>query len=95
MKAFLFALIIFVAVDAGVLNPDFTQRAEEDEVEFSDVAWEMSQGITVQMAKRPWALTMHIRSGAVVSQPLKLSCRHHELWSYSTTPAAVAVNSDA
>jgi hypothetical protein len=95
MKAFLFALIIFVAVDASVVNTDFKQRTEEDEVEFSDVALEMSHGITVQMAKRPWALTMQVRSGRAVWQPLKASCRHHEPWSYSRTPAEVAVNSDA
>jgi len=95
MKAFLFALIIFVAVDASVLNADFKQLAEEDEVEFSDVALEMSHGISVHMVKRPWTLTMHINSGRVVWQPLKLSCRHHEPWRYSRTPAEVAVNSDA
>jgi len=93
MKAFLFALIIFVAVDASVLNADFKQRAEEDEIEFSDVALEMSHGISVQMAKRPWTLTMHISTG-MGWQP-KLNCRYTELWSYSTTPAEVAVNSDA
>jgi len=93
MKAFLFALIIFVAVDASVLNADFKQRAEEDGVEFSDVAVEMSHGISVQVAKRPWTRTMHISTG-MAWQP-KLNCRYTELWSYITTPADVAVNSDA
>ncbi|AYB34004.1 hypothetical protein [Chryseolinea soli] len=93
MKAFLFALIIFVAVDASVLNADFKQRTEEDEVEFSDVAVEMPHGIAVQMVKRPWARVMHISTGRA-GQP-KLNCRYTAFWSYSTTPAEVAVNSDA
>ena len=93
MKAFLFALIIFVAVDASVLNADFKQRTEEDAVEFSDVALEMSHGITVQMAKRPWTRVMHISTGRAWRP--KLNCRYTALWSYSTTPAEVAVNSDA
>jgi hypothetical protein len=93
MKAFLFALIIFVAVDASVLNADFKQRAEEDEIEFSDVALEMSHEVSVQMAKRPWARTMRINTGKAC-QP-KLNDQHTELWSYTTTPAEVAVNSDA
>ena len=93
MKAFLFTLILFVAVDASVLNADFKQRTEEEAIEFSDVAVEMSHAISVRMAKRPWTLTMHI--GTVIAWQPRLTCRYTELWSYSTTPAEVAVNSDA
>ena len=92
MKAFLFALIIFVTVDASVLNADLHQRTEEDEVEFSAVAVETSHGIAVQMTKRPWTQTMRIRTGKACQPKLNY---HTELWSYTTTPAEVAVNSDA
>jgi len=95
VKPFLYALILFVAADACLLNIDFSQCLEEDEVEFYDIALETAHELSIQVGRRPWAAPIQVAPDTISDKTLTLNSSQHEPRCYSTTPAEVAVNSDA